>query len=1724
MNITVRVMTKQAAAMLASLESQINGVSSRASRVNTGSGQFDKATKSIKGFGNSLQWAGYQLLHAFTIPILGAGAAALKYQLDVDKAFTNVAKVYGDTELQTAIGAKGINDELEALRQNFRALSDEYGVNQVEVNQVAEAWAAAGVSGLALSKATEESLKTMIIGDLNAADATKALIAIQAQYGASTEGLIKIMEALNATENITGATTADLITGFQRTAGVAASSGVPYKNLAGFIAALVPAAGTAANAGNALKTILTDLLAPTTKGSAALKAIGINVQSMGWKTLTGAQRVELLSRKYKDLDGNQKIMFSNAVVGKYQISRFNQLMLDVGKSFDSTGKRIANNSTKLGYYGRTLAATASDASNAKVAQGELNAVLNSQPHRLQQVWVWLKNTSGEIVQNMIPTIITLVGTLASMAAWFGRLNPYWQKFFGILILGLAILGPVLLYVASISKLLHLIGSGAVSAGSGFMKMWRFFSGGTAYGEKKLAEFFATQAQLQADLETLLAETLASIDAMATESATATAATINGAAESMAATYAATGASIINTIWGENTVLSTQLLILKAIEAQVVKNTAVMLASARTSGAAEAAATAASAPRALHGKVDVIDVKPNSVRDEIIGPMNGAAREGEGIFTRMWGSIKGIFVRGAVTTGGALRAILPASIGTAITAAGSAVADGLSAIGALFLATPPGWIVLIVLALAAIFLIFRHQLTSIAKSIYGWMSDIASAFWSGIKQLPDLVVTAINQVANGFAALPGIVVASLQAVVNVVYQAAMEVYDLFSYLDPFAHHSPSLVENVTRGLDVIARKFAGITSISVPIKRAYSDIKTFGKAIAGLIQQEDQAKQSEDLANLAKFAPSAIASYKELQSDLVVLNADYARLGIALKNQQAITDAYKQTVDDLNFSLDIENNKLKDLQTVQQDWSDKVSKSQDAISALANTGITGMRAMSDQIFANDQAQKQLQLQMLKMEDVIGPIDKVQGKLADLQGQIELLKGEQSNLRAGGAGSEILSQYDQQIAALQAQQGATQDQINQYNQLSDSLAALQHQADELDLENSLQFDPLTRQVDQLVNGLNELPFDDIIAKIKKEQAALDINTKRYNDATTAVNKQQAVVDALTKKRDAAQQLYDIENNKLGKIQQAYDNVGQAISDVKDQLQLMDQAATAANAALKKAAGNANPLGTGGGLTSAAGKGTFGREGGLVDQAGLIAKDTQDRINKLKNAMGQLDLFGPLKSKFRAAGDWIHKWIWDEPAKWGDWISSKVKSGAESAYGWVGNLGSSVVHGLETSWHAVTNWFNNLPGELLNFVKDFPHLLEQAGKDLLYGLGYGIGFGIGLVIRIVATLIVGIYKLFSGASNWLRSAGIDILKGLWQGIVNFWPIVLQFFADLPGHILDYYKSAGTFMYDIGIDILKGAYNGAISFFPVLIGFFVDLPSNIKKLFLNAPKFLYQSGRDILGGLWNGITSFFGNIWSGISTFISGFVDGFKKALGIHSPSTVFQSIGTDILRGLLNGLTSFFGNILSFFGSLPGRILGALGDLRNLLHSKGADLLGGLINGIESVVGRVADLGSAVAHNILRTIDNVLPHRVALNFDKGPIHIHEGIDLIPHFFAKGGIVDEATLAMIGEAGKEVVIPLTDSRRALELAQTSGLVDLIGKSGAFNNTNTAKLNAAWGTPGSGAATQTTTTVTHNDYSTHETKYEFNNAQFSFPNIKSKNDAGAFLRNLEIAAKGGQG
>ncbi len=110
----------------------------------------------------------------------------------------------------------------------------------------------------------------------------------------------------------------------------------------------------------------------------------------------------------------------------------------------------------------------------------------------------------------------------------------------------------------------------------------------------------------------------------------------------------------------------------------------------------------------------------------------------------------------------------------------------------------------------------------------------------------------------------------------------------------------------------------------------------------------------------------------------------------------------------------------------------------------------------------------------------------------------------------------------------------------------------------------------------------------------------------------------------------------------------------------------------------------------------------------------------------------------------------------------------------------------------------------------------------------------------------------------------------------------------------------------------------------------------------------------------------------------------------------------------------------DLLGVVKGIPGAIRGLAG----LYLSAGKFLITSLFRGLVVAAKAGAGFATDLVGAIKNAINAGLHLPLQVNFDKGPLHIHTTV--IPAL-AKGGIVTRPTMALIGEAGPEAVVPLS-------------------------------------------------------------------------------------------------
>lgn len=1775
---------------------QVNtGLGSAGAGVNNFSAGLARMGTQIMQAGSNMQWLGRQLQFSFSIPIMAAGVAATKWALDSEKAMVRVRKVYGDLNLEKAIGADAVESELKALERAFTSLSNHFGTLREDVVNIAGEWAAAGSSGIALAKSTELTLRAMVLGEMEAEEATRAMIAVQAQYKLSIADLSKTLDNFNLIENETTTKMSDLIMGFERSASVARQFGVSSNELAAMLTALIPATGGAAAAGNGLKTMMSRLMAPTRESLEMLRLLRIDLDGAAWGSSNAAERFGIVAEAFQRVDPAARSAAAAILLSNWQINRGSEL--------------IENILNPMSQYNKSLDLLNGEIDSTAVAQAELNAVLTSSPKRIEIMWNIMRNAMADVIQPLIPLLLQVIGTVRKVVEGFSNASPVTRAAVGALLLFLAVLGPLVLYlaalqqafgavlflfarfagallapIAALSRLITLpfggMAVGANAASGAILKFLkapvnRVFDAWSAGASSWIGRLNTTvlggMAGIQGKLvaagpgiikalshpfataTTLINGTMLASGRAATagaahpvnafnlmgtgmvKSLTATESiliaswnafwghkdnsTIAGGAKVLAA-YNAIGNALLGSdvktiqklggtwaLWGvrwqANVAASGSRVIgtLVTIEAAAVginaRMTAAMVGSNITTvsrigtawqafSAAWVANTAAAGGRVagLHmtlmarlqattlvGNLKNLGIWGSMLlaRDKIITASIGRT---VGIWTAMHALMGKISARGwaaivAIQSGALLAnmrtltagnlvmmfaamnrgmvaiaakawaqiAIIAASgmwkkiaviIGSGLLATWGALMKGMVFLataawkgivlvakkgGAMllallksagvaiisFLVSPWG---IAILAITGILYLFRNQIATVFGRIKEWFASIPQGAAEGVSATAGIFGKFVDFLKRAFWALPTEVQNAMLAVIRVLQNAAQAVMRWLSYLNPFARHSPSLVDNVQNGMRVISSEYGALAGkIAGPIGSAYGHIERLKDLTASFAAVQLEIKYADQIAALNTHVPQAVGSFRALMSILPGMQQQLRGLEKSVKAQEAVVKQWEMRLNAATKAVEAQEKVISRLKEEADSYSKVIQAAQGRISDLSSAPLVGMRAMEDQIQANTLAQNKLRLEMLKIKKVEGEYKSVEDRLSSINGELENARARRLELQMGGAGSEILSFYDEQIASLEAAKRATATAQDPVDEMSATLAALEHEAEILNLEKAINFDPLTYEIEKLAKAEKELSFEQITSGIQAAQAEVARYQPMLDGVNSRIEEQERVLSGLEAQKQVIQDQYDAENDKLQQVKGSYDELANSIRDVEDALSSIGSVGTDIQGAEEKAAqareaaaraggsGRAGAGGSGGAGSDRAlsraeqlwdmsqggsfdipgGTGMVGREGGLFDQSADIDKYAADMALETSRLLGDMDMFGPLRKKWDEFSKWLQEHI--QPA------FGPIKDGLSTLFSGItldsiagegtaiGGFFSSIQTGwenlrphLEMAGRMIARLFGDDLQNLWRELKaGFTELWEnlqpglKALKDALPGLGIVIGIVVGLLVT-AAKLLLNL-------------------------VINSLRPVLAFIGDLISAVFE--VVGAVFM------IIEGIFT--LDFGKVLQGLgqiFGALWKVIKSLFMNLVAVVagvFGAVFDLIIGVINAI---FGTAIEDVGVLVNRVVEWFMKLPGLVGSAlkwlwdTVigfFKWIYDEVVGHSI--IPDMVIDVIAWFWRLPAMALEALVALGKFVLDSLIELGQNFVNFITNTVGAWLDFWARVSNLVLAFADRIL-----------------------------------------------------------------------------------------------------------------------------------------------------
>ena len=339
--------------------------------------------------------------------------------------------------------------------------------------------------------------------------------------------------------------------------------------------------------------------------------------------------------------------------------------------------------------------------------------------------------------------------------------------------------------------------------------------------------------------------------------------------------------------------------------------------------------------------------------------------------------------------------------------------------------------------------------------------------------------------------------------------------------------------------------------------------------------------------------------------------------------------------------------------------------------------------------------------------------------------------------------------------------------------------------------------------------------------------------------------------------------------------------------------------------------------------------------------------------------------------------------------------------------GLIGRSLATGLNSAvnvidWPAVgslvCNGFNSIIDLLYDFVStfDFTKFGESIGTAIttaIKGIKWSKGgAAIGKSVTGLFDTFNGVIKKtdFAALGKGIVSAIGGFFKNLsWSSIGTALSNAIKALADflygvvsgtdwaaVPQYIVDAIKDFFTGFDWPGVSkslgkLLGSAVKGAID----LVGSIWDM---LKKSWGNLSDYfntyIEDAGGDIIAGLWNGITDALKNCGTWIkNNLFQPFIDGFKDAFGIHSPSKEMQTMGGYIVEGLISGISGKFSDcqakVLEWAGKIKDWFSGtSFGKIcKSTWETYGQNIIGGFRDKIGNAYTSTRDKISAWASDV-------------------------------------------------------------------------------------------------------------------------------------------------------------
>lgn len=327
----------------------------------------------------------------------------------------------------------------------------------------------------------------------------------------------------------------------------------------------------------------------------------------------------------------------------------------------------------------------------------------------------------------------------------------------------------------------------------------------------------------------------------------------------------------------------------------------------------------------------------------------------------------------------------------------------------------------------------------------------------------------------------------------------------------------------------------------------------------------------------------------------------------------------------------------------------------------------------------------------------------------------------------------------------------------------------------------------------------------------------------------------------------------------------------------------------------------------------------------------------------------------------------------------------------------------------------------------IKAANEAIWEAVKNVISGIWSAIKAIVSVAVDVVATTISTVHD--SIKKNF---------STVWNDIKSTVSTVINTISTIISTVLNTIKTTFSTILESIKNTVTTVFNAIKTFISATINAISTMISTVLNAIKTTFSIILESIKNTVTTVFNAIKTFISTTINAISTTISNVLNTIRNTF-----STVWDAIKNTVTTAINTVRTT----VSAVMDSIKSGISTALDSIKTSwsnawesMKTTVIDIFNGIWNGIKGVINSIIGGIEKMANGVINGINGMIGALNNLSFDV-PDWVPEiggkkfgfnistiGTISIPRL-AKGGVIDRATLAMVGEAGKEAVVPLENN-----------------------------------------------------------------------------------------------